>query len=64
MLGESRTAIPKYSVLCPTRTTIGEIAAMALYAGESVGAVKREQPAAEIVRQLAEGAEELLGAWR
>ncbi|MBF6557882.1 MAG: nitronate monooxygenase [Acidimicrobiales bacterium] len=64
LLGESRTAIPKYSALCPTRTTIGEIAAMALYAGESVGAVKREQPAAEIVRQLVEGAEALLGSRR
>jgi hypothetical protein len=35
---------------------------MALYAGESVGAVERVQPAAEIMRELAEGAERILGA--
>jgi enoyl-[acyl-carrier protein] reductase II len=33
---------------------------MALYAGQSVGAVKRVIPAREIVRELAEEAEELL----
>jgi hypothetical protein len=35
---------------------------MALYAGESVGAVKAVVPAAEVVRELAEGAERLLRA--
>jgi hypothetical protein len=40
--------------------TSGRIEAMALYAGESVGAVERIQPAAEIVRDLAEGAERVL----
>ena len=32
-------------------------------AGESVGGVRRVQPAAEIVRELADGAERLLGRW-
>jgi hypothetical protein len=41
----------------------GEIDAMALYAGESVGGVTRVQPAAEIVHELAEGAEQLLRRW-
>ncbi len=63
-MGDARHAVPKRSALCPTRSTIGQIGAMALYAGESVGAVSGEQPAAEIVRELAEGAEALLGAWR
>ncbi len=33
---------------------------MALYAGESVGSVRRGQPAGEIVRELAADAAELL----
>jgi nitronate monooxygenase len=61
---EVRTPIPRHSVICPTRSTTGEIGAMALYAGESVGAVRGEQTAAEIVREVAEGAEALLRAWR
>jgi hypothetical protein len=36
---------------------------MALYAGQSVGAVQRLQPAATIVRDLAQGAERLLRRW-
>ncbi|MGH9097307.1 MAG: NAD(P)H-dependent flavin oxidoreductase [Acidimicrobiales bacterium] len=63
-MGEDHAAVPKYSVICPTRSTTGEIGAMALYAGESVGAVRGEQPAAEIVRELAEEAETLMRAWR
>ena len=33
---------------------------MALYAGQSVGAVHRVQRAADVVRELADGAEKLL----
>jgi hypothetical protein len=36
---------------------------MALYAGESVGAVTGVQSAGEVVRELAEGAERLLRVW-
>jgi hypothetical protein len=36
---------------------------MALWAGESVSGVKRVQPAAEIVGELAEEAERLLQRW-
>jgi NAD(P)H-dependent flavin oxidoreductase YrpB (nitropropane dioxygenase family) len=42
------------------RGTTGTIAAMPLWAGESVGGVTRVQPAAEIVRELAGEAERLL----
>jgi hypothetical protein len=42
---------------------IGTIEAMALYAGESVGAVTRVHSAAEVVRELADGAERLLRVW-
>lgn len=56
-VGETRTPIPRYSAVCPTRSTTGGIPAMALYAGESVGALGRAQPAADIVRELVDGAE-------
>jgi nitronate monooxygenase len=44
--------IPRFASTPPTRRVRGEIAAMALYAGESVDAVTRIQPAAEIVAEL------------
>ncbi len=50
MLGEREIA--RFAALPPTREVRGEIAAMALYAGESVDAVTRIQPAAEIVAEL------------
>jgi NAD(P)H-dependent flavin oxidoreductase YrpB (nitropropane dioxygenase family) len=52
--------IPRLSVISPTKDTTGAIEAMALYAGESVTNVTRVQPAAEIVREISEGAERLL----
>jgi len=39
------------------------MAAMALYAGESVGAVRAVEPAAAIVRELADGTARLLRQW-
>src|SRR5207245_1763287 len=45
------------------RTTTRESGAMPLRAGESVGGVKRLQPAGEIVRELADEAEALLRTW-
>jgi NAD(P)H-dependent flavin oxidoreductase YrpB (nitropropane dioxygenase family) len=52
--------IPRWGVFAPTRDTTGAVEAMALYAGEGVGAVTRREPAAAIVRELVEGAEALL----
>jgi nitronate monooxygenase len=37
----------------PTRDTVGEVALMAMYAGTSVGAVTRHQPASAIVERIA-----------
>ena len=54
--------IPRFAVRPPNRATRGHIDAMALYAGQSVGAVKAVVPAAEVVRELANGAEQLLRA--
>jgi nitronate monooxygenase len=41
-------------------TVSGTIAALPFWAGESVGGVKRVQPAAEVLHELASEAEELL----
>jgi NAD(P)H-dependent flavin oxidoreductase YrpB (nitropropane dioxygenase family) len=41
----------------------GEIAAMSLWAGESVGGITRVQPAADIIREIVDEAEQLLRRW-
>jgi NAD(P)H-dependent flavin oxidoreductase YrpB (nitropropane dioxygenase family) len=61
-MGDIRMPIPRLAVPTPTRGTTGTIAAMALYAGEGVGALTAVKPAAEIVRELTDGAEALLRA--
>lgn len=58
--GGQRVPLPRLAVPGPTRATTGAIAAMALYAGQSVGAVRRSAPAASIVASLVEEAERLL----
>ena len=52
VIGETRSPVPRFGVYPPSRQATGRIDAMALYAGESVGAVTRVQPASEIVREL------------
>jgi len=52
VIGAQHMPVPHLAPPCPSRTTTGTIAAMALYAGQSVGAVTRTQPAAEIVAEL------------
>lgn len=47
------SAIPRYHFGSPTREAVGDIEAMALYAGEGVGLVRSAEPAAIIVRALA-----------
>lgn len=61
-IGTARIAVPKLSVPPPTPDASGTVAAMALYAGESVGAVTEVAAAGDVVRELAEGAERLLRA--
>ncbi len=48
--------------LPPSADASGDIAAMALYAGQSAGLVGEVKPAAVIVRELAEGARRILAA--
>jgi nitronate monooxygenase len=52
--------VPHFAGTPPNRQIVGNIRAMAMYAGQSVGDVKRIQPAGEIVHELVEGAEKLL----
>ena len=61
--GESTVPVRRFASQPPNRATSGEVRAMALYAGQSVGAVRGVQPAGEIVAELMEGAEQLLRAW-
>ena len=47
--------VPRFSPQPPTRESTGAIAAMPFYAGQSAGAVRAVQPAAEIVAELTAG---------
>ena len=54
--------IAPYAFMPPTTRTSGNIGAMALYAGRSVGACRHGQHASEILDELVTGAAELLSA--
>ncbi len=60
-LAGEKKPVPKGSTALPTINTTGKIEAMALYAGESVGAVRRVESAAEIMNELVEGLPSALG---
>jgi NAD(P)H-dependent flavin oxidoreductase YrpB (nitropropane dioxygenase family) len=62
-LDGSRMPIRRFGTAVADRTVTGNVAAMPLWAGESVAAVTRMQPAAEIMTELANGAEVLLRKW-
>ncbi|HKW94821.1 MAG TPA: hypothetical protein VJX92_23245 [Methylomirabilota bacterium] len=57
---ETQVDVPRFAATVADRTASGEVGAMALYAGESVGGVKRIMAAREVVRELADEAEHLL----
>jgi NAD(P)H-dependent flavin oxidoreductase YrpB (nitropropane dioxygenase family) len=52
-----------FDAAAPARYYTGHIDAMPHWAGEGVGAVRRVQPAAEIIREIAGEAEDLLKRW-
>jgi nitronate monooxygenase len=62
-LDGTREPLHRFEPEAITQGVTGAIEAMPFWAGESVGAVKRVQPAAEIVREVAGGAECLLRRW-
>jgi NAD(P)H-dependent flavin oxidoreductase YrpB (nitropropane dioxygenase family) len=59
-LGSAQTWTPDW----PSSDFVGDVAARALYAGESVGAVRSRQDAAAIVAEIVDEAEQLLGRRR
>jgi nitronate monooxygenase len=59
-----RYPIRRFQSHTPRTATSGVIEAMPHWAGESVDGVKKLQPAAEIVQELAGDAEALLRHWR
>jgi NAD(P)H-dependent flavin oxidoreductase YrpB (nitropropane dioxygenase family) len=59
-LDGTRVPVLRWASVVADRTTTGAIAAMSLWAGESVGAVRRQQPAGEIVAELVAEAEAAL----
>ena len=62
-MGAATLPVPRFGVPCPNRDTTGTVAAMVHYAGQGVGATRQVRPAAEVVAELAEGAERLLRRW-
>ena len=52
-LGTRRVTVPRFSADNPPADATGHVEAMALYAGQGVGAVRRREPAAAIVADLA-----------
>jgi nitronate monooxygenase len=62
--GEDGRDIARYANDAPVAGASGDIAAMCLYAGQGVGLAQRIQPAAEIVREVAEEAARVLGKTR
>jgi nitronate monooxygenase len=63
VMGNHRMPLPRWAVPPPTRLTTGHIAAMPMYAGESVSAVRSSQPAGAIVKELADEAVRHLRPW-
>jgi nitronate monooxygenase len=55
--------IPLWFVATPNREVTGHVEAMALYAGQGVGQVTQVVPAAQVVTELADGADRLLRRW-
>ena len=54
-LAGAEVPVPRFGAQAPTRDSTGAVEAMPFYAGQSAGAVRTIQPAAEILAELAEG---------
>ncbi|MDP9209673.1 MAG: nitronate monooxygenase [Actinomycetota bacterium] len=62
-MGARTLPVPRFGVPCPNRETTGQIDAMVHYAGQGVGATHEVVPAAQVIDELATGAERLLRRW-
>lgn len=56
VIGGGPAPVPRFSVPCPTAETTGAVEAMALYAGEGVGAISAVLSVREIMDELVSGA--------
>ncbi len=61
-IGGNETAVARFHVSPPDESARGNVAAMCMYAGQSVESVSRREPAADIVRDLVARAEQRLRA--
>jgi nitronate monooxygenase len=61
--GDHEQSLPPRAGMPPHKEVSGQIHAMALYAGSGVEHITAVRPAADVVRELADGAEALLRAW-
>jgi NAD(P)H-dependent flavin oxidoreductase YrpB (nitropropane dioxygenase family) len=65
VIGETRIAgqtipVPRFASLPPNREASGDVEAMSLLAGQSVGLVHEIKPAATIVREMVAGAQQII----
>jgi len=59
-VGGERAPLYRFDCLPPNTDTTGDISSMALLAGQTAGMVRSVEPAAAVVRALAEGAERII----
>ena len=59
-IDEREFPVQRFGIAVPDRTATGQVEAMSLFAGQSVGGVKRVTPAREIIEELVMEAEDLL----
>jgi NAD(P)H-dependent flavin oxidoreductase YrpB (nitropropane dioxygenase family) len=62
LIGGQPAPVKRFMGFTPSIETSGDIESMALYAGQGVGLIHRVQPAAEIVREMADDARRSLKA--
>jgi enoyl-[acyl-carrier protein] reductase II len=65
VLGETRIAgqampVPRFASLPPNREASGDVEAMSLLAGQSVGLVDEIKPVATIIREMMSGAQQII----
>ena len=60
-LGADQIELPRFAIPPPTLAFQGQIEAMALYAGDGVGAVHAVEPAAKVLARVVAEADKLLG---
>jgi NAD(P)H-dependent flavin oxidoreductase YrpB (nitropropane dioxygenase family) len=61
LLGGQRVPLPRFMGIPPSTDATGDIESMGLLAGQSAGLVHEIKPAADVVRELVEGAQKIIG---